>query len=46
VEQHFNYDGKDAMCLTPKGAQIGRSMAMAEDEVAAVVLDALLDGEG
>jgi hypothetical protein len=32
------------MRLTPKGAQAGRSLALAEDEDAAVVVGALLEG--
>jgi len=43
VEAYTNADGKEAYRLTPKGAQLGRSMALAGDEDAAVVLDALLD---
>ncbi len=43
VETFTNDEGKAAMRLTPKGAQLGRSMALGGDEDAAVVLDALLD---
>ncbi len=40
VESYTNAEGKAAMRLTPKGPQLGRSMALAGDEDAAVVLDA------
>ena len=44
VEQYTNEDGKPALRLTPKGAQLGRAMAVAGDDAEAeVVLDALLD---
>ena len=45
VEQYTDEEGKAAMRLTEKGPQLGRSMAMAGNEDAAVVLDALLEGE-
>jgi predicted transcriptional regulator len=32
VEQYVNDDGKAAMRLTPKGEQLGRSMALAGDD--------------
>ena len=45
VEQYTNEDSKEALRLTPKGAQLGRAMAMSgEDADAEAVLDALLDG--
>ena len=43
VETFTNDEGNVAYRLTPKGAQLGRSMAMAGVEDAAVVLGALLD---
>jgi len=43
VETYVDEDGQDAMRLTPKGAQMGRALAMAGDEDAAAVLDALLE---
>jgi DNA-binding MarR family transcriptional regulator len=43
VETFTNDEGKVAYRLTPKGAQLGRSMALAGDKDTAVVLDALLD---
>ena len=43
VETYVNAEGKAAMRLTAKGAQLGRSMALAGDEDAAAVLDALLE---
>jgi DNA-binding MarR family transcriptional regulator len=43
VETFINDEGKVAYRLTPKGAQLGRSMALAGDKDTAVVLDALLD---
>jgi hypothetical protein len=42
VETFTNDDGKVAYRPTPKGAQPGRSMALAGDRDAAAVLDALL----
>ena len=39
VETYTNDEGKVAYRLTPKGAQLGRSLALAGDEDAAVVLD-------
>jgi len=44
VETFANDEGKVAYRLTPEGAQLGRSMALAGDDGAAV-LDALLDEE-
>jgi DNA-binding MarR family transcriptional regulator len=44
VETFTSDQGKVPYRLTPKGAQLGRSMALAGDEDAAVVLDALLEG--
>jgi len=46
VETFTNAEGKVAYSLTPRGAQLGRSMALAGDEDAAKVLDALLDEGG
>lgn len=47
VEQDVNEDGKPAMRLTSKGAQLGRAMAMAgEDADAEAMLDALLAQAG
>ena len=45
VEQYVTEDGKAAMRLTEQGMRVGRSLALAGDEDAQVVLDALLDGE-
>jgi DNA-binding MarR family transcriptional regulator len=45
VETFTNDEGKVAYRLTPKGAQLGRSLALAGDEDAAV-LDGLLDAAG
>ena len=46
VEQYVNEDGKAAMRLTEQGLWVGRSLALAGDEDAAVVLDALLEAQG
>jgi len=43
VEQYVTEDGKPAMRLTPQGVQVGRSLALAGDEDAQAVLDALLE---
>jgi DNA-binding MarR family transcriptional regulator len=43
VESYVNEDGKVAYRLTTRGAQLGRSLALAGDDDAAVVLDALLE---
>jgi len=46
VEQYTNEDGKEALRLTPKGAQLGRAMAIGDEDVdAEAVLDALLDAK-
>jgi hypothetical protein len=42
VETCETADGKTAICLTRKGDQLGWLMAMASEDEAAVVLDALL----
>jgi len=43
VETFTNDEGKAAYCLTPKGAQLGRSLALAGDDASAdEVLAALL----
>jgi len=44
VETYTNDEGKVAYRLTPKGVQLGRSMALAGDDNAQVILDALLEG--
>ena len=44
VETFTNDEGKVAYRLTAKSAQLGRSIALAWDEDAAVVLDGLLKG--
>ena len=46
VEQYTNEDGKEALRLTPKGAQLGRAMAIGGEDVdAEAILDALLDAK-
>ena len=45
VEQYVTEDGKPAMRLTEQGVRVRRSVALAGDEDAQVVLDALLDRE-
>jgi hypothetical protein len=35
IEQYVNQDGKPSMRLTPKGAQVGRALAMTGDDAAA-----------
>jgi len=46
VETFTNDEGKVAYRLTGQGVQVARQMALAGDEDAAVVLDALLDAAG
>ena len=46
VEQYTTEDGTAAMRLTEQGVRVGRSLALAGDDDAAVVLDALLDEVG
>ena len=47
IESYVDEDGRDALRLTPKGAQLGRAMAMAGDEAGAdEVLAALLEERG
>lgn len=42
VEQYTDEDGREALRLTPKGAQLGRAMEMSGEDAEAV-LDAPLD---
>ncbi len=43
VEEYVNQDGKPALRLSPKGAQLGRALAMAGDDAdPQAVLEALL----
>ena len=47
IEVYVNCEGMAALRLTPKGAQLGRAMAMSGEDVdAEAVLDALLDSQG
>ena len=47
IESHTNEDGKAALRLTPRGAQIGGAMAMVgEDADSDEVLDAMLEAQG
>ena len=44
IEVYVNDEGREAYRLTPKGAQLGRAMALSgEDADAEAMLDALLD---
>jgi len=46
VESYVADDGAEALRLTQRGDQVGRALAMAGDDDANAVLDALLDGRG
>lgn len=43
IETRQRADGKVELVLTPKGAQVGRMLAMGHEDDADAVLDALLD---
>lgn len=44
IEVYINEEGKEAYRLTEQGERVGTALAMAGDDGAAMVLDALLDG--
>ena len=46
VESYVTEDGAEARRLTERGEQVGRALAMAGDDDATGVLDALLDQSG
>ena len=46
VESYVTEDGAEALRLTERGEQVGRALAMAGDDDANAVFDALLEGQG
>ena len=46
IESYVTEDGADALRLTERGEQVGRALAIAGDNDATAVLDALLDEQG
>ncbi len=46
VESYVTEDGADALRLTERGEQVGRALAMAGDDDANAVFDALLEAQG